>query len=241
MNSAWAIRLAREDAATLGILRLSPGVEIAEEGPMLWLRGRRGDDLLHSVLLSLPAIQRFVWLEDDQLRPLEGRIPSRKLPPGDWLPLDRWMTVTLPPAGFVSGSPGAIALRLVRGGTEETPSLLLTTLELWADYASNAPEIRLKSLQFAADARGRALIRGRPLPPVEGCQWVERSGIAIPAGFQWTPAVSVEVLVRRLSVLSRTIALWHEDGTVERIHSEQFVPATRANIRATLDTGAVAP
>ena len=233
MNSAWAIRMARGDASALGTLRLSPGVEVAEDGAVLWIRGQRCDGTLYASILSLPAHDRFVWLEDNRLCRVGERIPSHKLPDFPWRPLDQWIRVSLPPAGFATTLALTVPLKLLRGGAEQAPGLLLTTLRIWANYVIQAPEIRLSSLRFAVDGRERVLIRGRPLPPIEGHQWVETDGIAIRAGFCWVPAVSVEMVRRRFEVAPDTLILWHEDGSLERLHAEQFIPATRGNVRST--------
>ncbi len=233
MNSAWAIRLARRDASALGILRLSPGVEVAEDGAVLWIRGQRCDDQLCASILSLPAEDRFEWLEGNRLCRVDERIPSHKLPALPWRPLDQWIRVSLPPSGFTTTLALTVPLKLLRGGAEQEPGLLLTTLRIWASYAIQAPEIRLSSLRFAVDERERVLIRGRPLPPIEGHQWVETDGIAIRAGYRWVPAVNVEMVRRRFAVAPDTLILWHEDGSLERLHAEQFIPATRGNVRST--------
>lgn len=122
----------------------------------------------------------------------------------------------------------------MRSNEERTPQLLVTDLREWQAFAQSAPEIRLRQLQFAADGAGNIIVRGRPLPPLPGTQFVLFSNIAVKAGFTWEPAVSAEVLARRLGLSSEALALFHDDGTFTRIEGEQFVPASRSAVRETV-------
>jgi hypothetical protein len=109
----------------------------------------------------------------------------------------------------------------------------VTTLAEWNQFALNAPEVRLRQLRFAVDETGNVVIRGKPLPPVRGRRYVLDGNIAVQAGFTWDPAVTADVLSRRLGLSSEALALFHDDGTFSRIESEQFVPATRSAVRET--------
>jgi hypothetical protein len=121
----------------------------------------------------------------------------------------------------------------VRSGEEREPSLLLTNLEEFNGFAVTAAQVRLERLQFAADDQGRVLVRGEPLPPLPGRRFVLHGSVAVPAGLAWHPAVSAEVLARRFGVSVDALVVWNEDGTITRLHAEQFVPATRSAARMT--------
>jgi hypothetical protein len=123
-------------------------------------------------------------------------------------------------------------------------SLLLSRFDLWAAYAIEAPQIRLNPWRFAVAADGRVAVHVQPqakrvanlssaLPPLPGRRWVEQDGVAIPAGWSWTPAVDAALLREVFGLAEGDVALWHADGTWERIAAEEFVRATRAAVRAT--------
>ena len=233
MNCSWVICIAREDATTLAALRLSATIEIAETQTEVWLRGQSGNDALDAKLSALPARGRFELLAQNQLRKTGQRVPSAQLPDLRWQPLSAWLQVEMPVTALPANEPGRTALQLVRSAEEQEPELLLTTLEEFRHFATEAAQVRLDRLQFAATADGRVLARGKPLPPLPGRRFVLHAGIAVAAGFAWKPAVSAEVLARRFGVSGDTLVLWNDDGTITRFHGEQFVPATRSAVRAT--------
>jgi hypothetical protein len=231
INTAWALRLARENASSLAGLRLIPGIEVAGAGDELWLRGQRAEE--STGLLALPAVERYEWQPPDRLRRVDQRIPSQRLPSLEWQPLDSWLRVELPTAALPANDPAPVALRLARAGREHTPDLLLTRWNEFASFALSAARVRLERWHFAATADGRVLVRGTPLPPLPGQRFLLQNGVAVPAGFTWLPAVSAAVLARRLGASAEALVMWNEDGTITRFHPEQFVPVTRSAIRTT--------
>ena len=233
VNFPWAICIAREDAGSLAAIRLIPGIEVSEIDGTIWLRGQRGDEKLGAKLSALPATARYEWLASNQLRRIEERIPSHRFPAVQWQRLDAWLQVEMPIAAVPAELPRPIPLRLVRSTDEKDPELLLARLDDLARFAATAARVRLEPLQFAANGNGDALVRGRPLPPVPGKRFVIHDAVAVPAGFSWEPAVSSEVLARRFGVSGDALILWNEDGTITRLHSEQFVALSRSAIRAT--------
>jgi hypothetical protein len=233
MNLPWVICLAMEDATTLAAWRLVPGIDVAQAGPALWLRGQHGDEILEAKLAALPARARYDLLTANQLRLAGHRVPSARLPELRWQPLSTWLQVELPVAGLPAINPASTPLRLVRSGEECESELLLTTLAEFKPFAMRTAQVRLARLQFAAAPDGRVLVRGIPLPPLPGRRFALHQGVAVPAGFAWRPTVSAEVLARRFGVTGDALVLWNEDGTITRLHGEQFVPATRGAARAT--------
>jgi len=263
LNPDRVLLLKHGDASALAGLRLTPGLEVAEDGDQLWLRfdGGRLAEAEHRALrqpsrttgggaalaatnppaavslakqfAALPAVGRFECLPSGELLPLDQRVPVRRLPALAWQPIARWLQVTAPASAFPGSPPRPVALKLVRSHVEQEPDMLTCGLDEFLAFSRQAAQVRLESLQFAARQDGRVQIRGRPLPPLPGRRFVMHRGIAVPAGFTWEPAVSVEVLARCFAVNGDTLVLWNEDGTITRLHGEQFVPATRSAVRLT--------
>jgi hypothetical protein len=232
MNGAWAIRLAKADAAAAVALRQTRGVEVAETDDSLWLRGQEANEKLECSLKCLPAIERFERLGDDRLRPLESRIAALRFPPLQWQAIEEWSSVQLPVAALPGAAPWPCFLRLARTGKEEKANLLCTRFDAWASFVLNSSTLRLAGLRHAISASRQVIVWGTPLPPVPGRRYVEQEGIAIPAGFCWSPLVSREVLQQVLRVAEDSLVIWHEDGSLLRLHSEQLVGASRSGTRA---------
>lgn len=235
MNFPWVIQLTRNDAASLAGLRLSPGLEVAEHAALLWLRSRNPDEALMRTLVCVPALARFEWLANGGLRPVASRIPSATMPALEWQPLARWLAITAPATAWPAAIPRPVPVKLVRSVVEAVPDLLLTELAEWTRFARAAAEVRLHPLRFAVDANHRALVQGRPLPPLPGQRFVSHGPIAVPAGFTWEPFISAEVLAKGWRVPPDALVLWHLDGFLSRLHQELFLPATRSALRATAD------
>jgi hypothetical protein len=233
VNFPWAICMGREDVATLAAIRLIIGIEIAEVGSEVWLRGERDDDTLNAKLSALPANARYEWLKPDQLRRIDQRVPSGRFPALQWQPLTEWMRVELTVAALPALEPRPVPLQLIRSTDEREPELLLTGLDAFQHFVSQAAHVRLSRLQFATAADGRVLVRGKPLPPIPGHRFILHCGVAVPVGFTWQPAVSPEVIERRFAVSGDALVLWNEDGTITRLHGEQFIPVSRSAVRAT--------
>ena len=233
MKHPWAIYIAKEDSATLTMLRLTNGIEVAEAGDQIWLRGKGGNETLEPKLAVLPALERFELLDRNKLRRIDQRVPSRQLPQLAWKPINAWSEVRFPLAAFPADLPSKVSLQLVRSFDEHEPALLLSSIADFASFSASAAAIRLNPLRCAANASGEVLIRGNPLPPLSGRRFVLHGRVAISTGFTWQPAVSVELLERAFNVSGDAMILWHEDGAITRLHAEQFISVTRSAVRAT--------
>lgn len=240
MNFPWVIQLAGTDAASLAGLRLSPGLEVAEQAACLWLRSRNTEEALMRAVVCVPALARFEWLANGALRPVTSRIPSAAMPALEWQPLARWLSVTARATAWPAAMPRPVPMKLVRSTVEAEPGLLLTEWTAWTHFVHTAAEVRLRPLRFAVDAGRRVLVQGRPLPPLPGQRFVSHGPVAVPAGFTWEPFVSREVLAKAWRVAPDALILWQVDNTLSRLHLEQLLPVTRSALRDTSDAFATA-
>lgn len=171
VEQSWAAELPVEDAQHAASLRRERGVEGLVVGDRLWLRGVLIAEDERALLRLMPGVRPYRLAADGQLTRAGDRVPTARLPTGAWRPLVELLDVRLPQAHTaLAGRPARMPLELVRGGPERAATLLLTSLEAWAEYAETAPRWRLECLAFAADRRGRVLLRGTPLPPIRGAQ-----------------------------------------------------------------------
>jgi hypothetical protein len=237
VSGAWAVSIPADKALAAGALRLRPGVLVCATDDGVWLRGERLTEELELELRKLPGAQRFSVGEGDVLTPEGARIPRGRLPDAGWQALSAWLVPAPQPPSFAGRTDGRVTPRLVRAEHEEPATVLVTTLNEWSVYASEAPLVRLRRLRFATAADGRTAVRGDLLPPVPGRRYVERDGVAVPCGLKLSPDVDPPTVRRLLRIEVDDLALFHDDGSWEWIAAADFVAATRAAARATVGAG----
>lgn len=234
MGSSWLAVLPASETAALAKLRLWSGVSVLTDAERIWISGDRLDDDQSRVLLSLPTLDRFtVGADGSLLRPGE-RTPSGTRPAGNWIRIRDCIDVNLPVAAVATGRVPRVAVEIVPDSeSPQSGSLLMTGGEHWSAWGATAPQTRLNRLSFAACDDGRILVRGTPLPPVRGEQFVEQDRIAIPAGWTWKPRICAKSIRRSAGVKDDSLLLLNRDGSFEVVTSDDFVPARRSAIRAT--------
>jgi hypothetical protein len=236
VSERFALRLSTAGAASLGPLRLTPGLEVCALGDALWLRGTLSEEL-QPRLERLPASERYA-LEGELLRPPGASLPCARAPDGPWRALVDTLPFAPQPPVAPSGARSSVQLELGPADEEREATFLLTSLRAFADWADAAPSARLEALSFAAEAGGvRVLVRGQVLPPLPGVRHWEAAGLVVPCGRTWRPALPAPLVAEALDLLPGELALFGEDGprtTFERISGLAFVPARRAAVRATL-------
>jgi hypothetical protein len=233
-KTSWAVLLPRQAALAAGAFRLRTDIEVNAREQDLWLRGPDLTEDLDRALRKLPGAERFTVSPDRRLTPIGARVPTGTLPAEGWRPLSSWLVPAPQPAALAGELPSSVDLRLVRTDRERPATVLMTTLADWVVYATTAPAVRLRPLRFAAAADGRALVRGTPLPPIQGRRYAEAAGVALPLGYEWAPPVEPAVVRKLLGLEEADLALFDEDGSYERIDAGQFARATRSAARATV-------
>jgi hypothetical protein len=236
MNHPWAVHLAASASSSAAELRMEAGIEILEADAALWMRGKSCDERIDVMLRRLPGATRYEVLNDSQLLPEGKRVPSGRLPEGSWVAIRSWAAVELPVATLAAHCGQRIAIRLEPVSANDEPHILVATISDWSEYATRAPQVRLERLTFAASADGRAIVRGRPLPPIAGARYYERAGVAVPCGWGWPPWLTAELVRAALEIAPGSSALFSPAGTWEEIPADQFVRATRSAVRLTTQT-----
>jgi hypothetical protein len=223
------------DLASVGRLRQIAGVEVCVQPDQVWLRGPGLDEKLHRRLAAMPGARRFYVLPDGQLQPVASQLPANWLPRGPWMSLRQWLVLGIPTASLAGRLDGQVPMTLVPSAHAEAASVLLTNMDRWDRYATEAPQVRLDCWQFAVADDGRVIVRGEPLPPLPGQRWVEREGIAVPAGWQWLPPVEGAIVRAVFRLEPGDFALWQTDGTWQRIRAVDFMPASHSAVRASAE------
>jgi hypothetical protein len=221
-----------EDAGALARHRTARGWEVCSVGDRVWVRALRPEA---DAWQGLPFLGRFDSDAQGRLVPVGGTVPVARAPSGPWYVVADWLPLQRSVALLGGVKPLPLGMKPERLGLpEEEPSVLLVSLAVWSEWALSAAELRLSPLRFAVASDRRVCVLGRPLPSLQGEAWVLRGSIATPAGYSLPSHCVPEWIEQTLQVPSGGLALWHVDGTAEVLPASAFVPATRANVRASL-------
>ena len=231
------IVLSQADKAALGSVRCLPGLLAAEEEGFIWVRGINALNELDLRIRQLPGLHTYTLDADNNLFPPGGLTPVSKLKPLQWVPVEKYITVTLP----VSALPGKVSLqhgiRLTPSGRSQEGNALLTNLAAWKNYAEAAPLVRLQQTTFAVSENNKVLIMGTPLPALPGREYVLQDTLLLPCGFEFDPPAISELVIARLDPSKDSLLLFDTDGSWEMIPKSAFMPSTRSAIRLTKGGG----
>jgi hypothetical protein len=235
MTPTWAASAPLESAPAFAQLRDLDGVAVCVSGGRIWLCGPEWNDSLDRTLRSIIGCERFLVTAQSVIVPVGKRLSCGELPKTVWTSLSRWIALSVPHRMFVASRPTPTTLSLVRSSEQRDASLLVTTLCAWTEYAVRAPQARLKRWTFAVGADLSCLIQGVPLPPLSGVRYTLVDGVAVPAGWAWSPALDAGVIRSWLGLKPGELALLAPEGTCEKLPPEAFVAATRSAARLTAE------
>jgi hypothetical protein len=215
----------------------------------VWLRGRGFTALLRAELLSVADSPLYRVDEARWLFPPASSVPTLQLPDLKWVSLDSLLTLSLPTTQYANVRVPRAELSQVRGGTETQANVLIGSWEAFRSWAEDAPLVRLTACYFAVSKSpnvgggdARAIVAGKPLPPIVGERFYLLGKVALPVGFTWEPAVdvqTVEQVIRRSAILSDEewaevgMLIWNRSGEIEVVMKHQLIMALRQNICAT--------
>jgi len=210
-----------------------PGLQAADDNECIWLRGIDATTQPAIRIRQLPGLHTYRLDEDNNLFTPGAVTPISKLKSLQWLPLNQFITVTLP----VSTLPGKInqkhPVKLVPTAHAAPGNALLTDLDTWKAYAETAPLARLMATRFAVSAGNQVLILGSPLPSLPGKEYVLNNDILLPCGYEFDPPAITALITSRLNPLQDALLLFDVNGNWEKIPFDVFVASTRSAIRAT--------
>lgn len=232
------LTLVEADKEALGSVRCIPGLQAAQDDGLIWVRGIPAFQPPGLAIQQLPSLHTYFMDEENRLFPAGAVTPVARLKELPWQPMQKFVPVKLPVSGMPGRLKGQASVKIVPSAKVENTDALLTPFDVWSDYVSHAPSIRLKQTRFAVSADGNALIIGDPLPPLPGKAYCLRDNILLPAGFDFDVTVASVLIAARLNPSNDALLLFDEQGNCEHIPHTSLVPSSRSAVRRTKAGGA---
>lgn len=229
----WAGRIRAEAANALGTIRLLAGLEAGLVNGEVWVRGPKLKPPGEEAVRRVPWEERYEVIDGGRLRRMERRLSDERLPSVSWVSLAAFLGARLPVPIAAGMPPMKMAIELRPATAAGEPNLLEVARQEWIDYVETAPEIRLRRLVFAVNENDseRVLVRGLPLPPLPGEQFVEAELVAKPAGFHWYPPVAAKTVRKTLGADETELVILRADATWSRVPRSAWIAATRSAVR----------
>jgi hypothetical protein len=227
------VRLPEDEALAAGRLRLRPDVTVCAAEDGVWIRGPVLDPELSRLLRGMPGAERFHVDPHGRLTRSGRRLPTGKLPAGPWLAIASYLQPRAQAAHRAPAGSRRAGLALVRAAGEVDAGAVLVSLADWSAWALGAPEIRLKPLRFAV-AGDDALVVGQPVPPVRGERLLDRDGVLVPCGWDWSPPADPSEVRALAGAATGGLVLLGRGGHLDVIEGSAFVRASRSAVRLTV-------
>ncbi|MEM7037636.1 MAG: hypothetical protein AAF570_11705 [Bacteroidota bacterium] len=218
----------------LGHVRLLQGLTAARQGDLIWLRGDFETPEPPLPVQRLPILATFRLDEEGRLFPKGKSTPIGRLPALDWQSIQEFLPVEPPVSAYPGRNKARVGLRLAPARDQHEAVALHSSLQLFADWAESAPEVRLARLRFAVSEHGEALIYGNPLPPIPGRSLWQSARMLLPCGFDFEFPGAAPLIDRALQPGREGLILFDVGGIWEWIDLDMFQPARRSAIRQTL-------
>ena len=209
------------------------GLRAAEEENCIWIRGINALLEMDKELLRLPATNTFIIDEQGNLFLSGGLTPVAILKPLEWIALTDFISVEAPTAALPGKTNEKVSIRIILSAVERKGTALLTTLDVWKQYAETASETRLLSTRFAVSEKNKVLIMGVPLPSLPGIEYWQTGDALIPAGYDFELSIMREFVNKKLNENKNSLIVFDKEGGCQKIDKAFFVVSKRSAIRLT--------
>lgn len=226
------LRLQLKDRDRLGAVRCISGLEAAEDGTYIWLRGINETNI-NNEIKRLPVKSTYYINENNELFHPGMLTPVDILKSLQWLPLQKFISVEAP----ISAMPGVVKekinIAIVVSSKERKGTALLTSLSVWKRYAETASASRLEAITFVVSEKNEVLIMGNPLPSLPGKEFWETQDVLIPCGYDFQVSMMPFFINKAWNKQKKYIILFNTDSEWQRIEKGYFVQGKRSAVRLT--------
>jgi len=184
---------------------------------------------------KLPCLKRWRLGDQGRLTLLGKTLPNKILHTLSWQDLSTLLPL-VPAKGRNSEEFfGHIPLILTSSDSIRESTALLIESEQFLSWANDAAAPRLSRLKFALSSNKKVLINGTPLPSLAGQSFYPQGQLLLPSGFALPEHLFHEHISAALKLRSDQFALIHTNE-IDILDTEQFIPATRAAVRLSINT-----
>lgn len=229
-EEACCARLPAASLPALAGLRGRPGLEVAQDGDVLWVRWRAGDAATFAEVFPVAGAEMFRRQAERWLRP-GCRLPAAGPTAGlDWQPLEH----VLYPEPVSPEAPGEtriqpVPLSLIENARPRRATALRCRVDALGMWAGRATSSELASVR-AAVSEGQVVMLGDRLPLLPGAERFWGRRLFVPLGFGLRPAIPEAELLSALGVRDEEAALF-DSGGVEVLPLATFCRLSRASAR----------
>lgn len=208
-------------------------IKLGEDAGFLWLKGFSEAEI-HSVeVLSIPYKELYQEV-GPKLHKLGSQLPERPLPAVLWTPINRALPVEISNYNHnFFGVQGRLQLQLVPAQEEATVVAQWVALTSLAAYIEQAPDMRLKPIEWLI-VGGDALLMGTPLLPLNGQSYYKSGSFLMPAGCSWNPALLAAALSQKMDPEKQYWTVVKMDGSYFQAKRSYFKRLSLSSFRNSL-------
>ena len=221
--------------ANLGTIRTWKNLQFGTEAELIWIKGFDQEQIASKEIKTLPS-KKLYYAKNGKLFPLNSLLPDGTIPAILWTPIARGLPITLPQLNHnYFGLQDKIKIKLITSDLEQESLALKVDLNLLEKYIENAPNIRLKHLNWVVIANKEALVIGAPLLPITGQAYWKNQDFFIPLGLNLDYSLIVNELNQIINPKQKHFVLWDKTSKYSLIKKESFVPLTIGSFRKTMN------
>lgn len=220
----------------LASIRHWSSLKLAFEENLIWVKDLDYSQLNSLTVKSIP-FHRSYEAKDGKLFPLNSLLPERTVPGLLWTPIERALPVELPDLNHnYFGFDQTLSCSLVKSEAEQSAIASLHSLDSLLAYATSAPEIRMKNLEWVILSDQSVLVYGKPLLPLSGNDFWLHENHLLPAGTDFELPILSEVFYKALQPETPSIVLWKDDAGYQLIPRSSFQQLSLSSIRLTIQS-----
>ncbi|MES2775514.1 MAG: hypothetical protein V4722_15165 [Bacteroidota bacterium] len=216
----------------LGQLRHWSNLKIASGEDSIWVKDFTDLQLDSTELKAIPFTHLFE-VKDNLLFLKGSLLPSKKLPPFLWTPIERALPVVMPPLNHnFFELPQKVPIRLEQVEIEQEASAMLVEIKDADLYMQSAPAVRLQPIEWIIIGGSLALMKGQPLLPLSGRSYWTKNDFIFPVGWGLEFSFLEQEIMELLNLGNLNMIWWMDELHYYALPKTQFAKLSISSWRA---------